>query len=55
MATRYVSVSIAAKGAGVCSKTIRRWCAAQQIEAKITPSGAQWRVLVDDDGFPVRR
>lgn len=53
--SRYVSVKEAASGAGVHPKTVRRWAQQQLVEAVITPSGSQWRILVDDDGFPVRR
>ena len=52
---RFVTVKEAADAAGVHEKTIRRWCYAQLIDARVTPSGAQWRIAVDEDGFPVRR
>ncbi len=38
----------------VHEKTVRRWCVRGEVDAELTPSGAQWRIRVKHDGFPVR-
>ena len=43
-----------ASSIGVNERTVRRWCEKGKVEAKLTPSGKNWRIVVVD-GFPVRK
>lgn len=52
---KWVSPKEAASAAGVDERTVRRWCQKGKVEAKLTPSGKNWRIRLDEDGFPVRR
>lgn len=54
MSKRWVSPKEAAAGAGVNEKTIRRWCIKGVVSCRLLPSGARWRVQVDEEDMPVR-
>lgn len=52
---QFRTVSQVARRVGVDVETVRRWCRARDVAAKLTPGGrGQWRIEVDESGFPVR-
>lgn len=53
LASRYVTLSEAAKASGVTLRAVREWCRTGRVVCRRLAGGkGPWRVLLDRDGLP---